>query len=156
RMATAAAHLPSLTATTGAWTIGAAAADLTPLAPSACAWSIATADVAPLAATTGAWTIAARTRMQHLLSASAAEIETVLRASGNGVAIPAEFLRDIGIGVADAVSVVRIVLPISHVDVVDVDVAIDVDVVAAPVKTAAPVIAARGPAAESIPGAESK
>jgi hypothetical protein len=65
-------------------------------------------------------------------------------------------LRDIGIGVAHAMPVVWIVLPISDIDIVAIDVAVDVDVVAAPVETAAPVIAARDPTPERITGAKGK
>src|SRR5262249_2646189 len=111
---------------------------------SARAWPIAAADVTPFAASACA-------RPQHLLAAAATEVHTVLRAAGNGIAIAAKFLRDIGVGIAHAVPMVRIVLPVSDIDIVDVDFAIDVDVVAAPIKTAAPVIAARGPAAKARP-----
>ena len=96
-------------------------------------------------------------RIKYLIAASTAEIHAVLCAARE-VAVTAEFRRHIGVGIAHALSVCRIVHPVvpaAAINIVDVDVAVDVDVVAAPIEAAAP-IAAGSPATERIAGAKGK
>ena len=88
-----------------------------------------------------------------MIAAAAAEIHSVLRA---GDIVATEFVRNVGVAVAHALPMRRIVRPViavTTVDIVDVDIAVDIDVVAAPIEAAAPV-AASGPAAECIASAE--
>src|SRR4029077_13898875 len=87
-------------------------------------------------------TCVATARPQHLFTTAAAEIHPVLRTAGTVGAI-AELRRDVGVVVAHALPMDRIVRPVVvDVDIVDVDRTVDEDVVAAPVHAAAPAIAA--------------
>src|SRR5262245_65163698 len=82
----------------------------------------------------------------------AAEIHAVVRAAADIVSL-VEFVGDVLVVVANAVSMIDVVIPVVAA-VVDVDRSIDVDVVAAPVHAATPVISTGCPASNGIARAE--